>query len=199
MYTVNKSLTLHNKFNYRVQFRLLLRAALAGVTSLLVFCAFGCAAQSQYTGTEYRDQQVAFRIGEAPPGYRRLQSRDAKLLLQNDQLGSTLMLNARCEQDGDDVPLRSLVQHLFIQFTEREQISEREFILDGRAAYEMVLQARLDGVERHFIVIVLKKNGCVFDFVQVDGAVGDLSQEVKAQRESFRQMVYGFSMLEGKP
>ncbi len=109
-----------------------------------------------------------------------------------------MIINARCEQDGDDVPLRALVQHLFIQFTDRQLVSEKDFALDGRAAYEMVLQARLDGVERHFIAIVIKKNGCVFDFVQVDPGQKDEAGELKEARDAFRQMVYGFALLEQK-
>jgi len=58
----------------------------------------------------------------------------------------------------------------------------------------MEIEARLDGVSRHFIVTVLKKNGCVYDFLHVDG--GGASAELSASRADFRAMVSGFQTVE---
>ncbi len=160
---------------------------------LLVFGAGACAS-SQFDGTEYRDKEVAFRLSYLPSGLRALGSSDSKLAFQNDQAGSTMAISARCGVDSDDVPLRALVQHLFLQLTDRELVSEREFSLDGRAALEMEMEARLDGVRRHFVVVVMKKNGCVYDFVHVDG--GAESPALTSSREDFKKVVRGFSTME---
>jgi hypothetical protein len=72
--------------------------------------------------------------------------------------------------DGDDVPLASLTQHLFLQFTERQQQSQQELIIDGRAALRTELTGKLDGVPKQFLVYVMKKDGCVYDFWRISEA-----------------------------
>lgn len=153
---------------------------------------WGCA-KKPFDGVEYRDREVAFRLGTLPAGLQQLKSDDALVTLQDDELGVTMMVGARCGQDSDDIPLRALVQHLFIQFTDRHQLSEREFQLDGRAALEMEIEAKLDGVSRHFVVTVLKKDGCVYDMVHVDG--GGQGSGLVQSRQDFRTMVSGFHTL----
>lgn len=148
---------------------------------------------AQFDGTEYRDKEVAFRLSYVPAGLRSLESGESKVAFQNEQAGSTIAISARCGVDSDDVPLRALVQHLFLQLSDREVISEKEFVLDGRAALEMEIDAHLDGVRRHFVVTVLKKDGCVYDFVHVDG--GGPGAALEDSRKDFRKIVRGFSTL----
>lgn len=148
---------------------------------------------AQFDGTEYRDKEVAFRLAYVPAGLTPLESGESKLAFQNKQVGSTVAVSARCGVDSDDVPLRALVQHLFLQLSDREIVSEKEFTLDGRAALEMEIDAHLDGVRRRFVVTVLKKNGCVYDFLHVDG--GASSPALEGSRADFRKMVRGFSTL----
>lgn len=154
----------------------------------------GACAGRQFDGVEYSDKEVSFRLGALPPGAHEVSSDDAKISLHNEAAGSTVAIGARCGKDGDEVPLRALVQHLFIQFTDRTLLHEEEKVLDGRAALEMEVEARLDGVARRFIVTVLKKNGCVYDFLHVDGG-GDDPALVQS-RANFRAMVSGFSTRE---
>jgi len=174
------------------------RLAFSGaVCALLVvaFCAlslWGCGG-AQFDGVEYSDKDVAFRLGPTPPGMHRLQSDDARIAMQNDGAGSTMAIGARCNQDSDDVPMRALVQHLFLQFEDRQIISEREFVLDGRTALRTELLARLDGVRRHFIVVVMKKDDCVYDFLHVDGG-GD-GPLLRQSRADFDRMIDGVVVL----
>ena len=83
------------------------------------------------------------------------------------------------------MPLQSLTQHLFLQFTERQIELQQLMPLDGREALETQMVAKLDGVEKHFHVVVLKKDGCVYDFLQIAGEPQDA--------DSFRHFVSGFS------
>jgi len=100
------------------------------------------------------------------------------------------VLNGRCGKDGDDVPLAALTHHLFLAFTDRKIEREDKLSLDGREALHTELTAKLDGVEKHFIVFVLKKNGCVYDFVHV--APPGFSKE---SRDRFVGFVQGFSTI----
>lgn len=149
---------------------------------------------ASFNGVEYRDKEVAFRLGPVPAGMRRVESSDARVTFQDDQAGATVAVAARCDRDSDDVPLRALVQHLFLQFTDRQTVSEKEFGLDGRAALEVDLAAKLDGVPRRFIVTVVKKDGCVYDFLHIDG--GGERPELAQSRSDFRKMVSGFHTVE---
>lgn len=158
--------------------------------SVLLFSACGGA---QFDGTEYRDKNVAFRVGPVPSGARQVDASESLLAFQNDAAGSTMAVSARCGVDSDDVPLRALVGHLFLQLTDREIVSEEEFTLDGRAALITEMSAHLDGVRRHFVVIVLKKDGCVYDFIHIDGG-GD-RPVLQDSREDFQRMVRGFRTL----
>jgi hypothetical protein len=152
----------------------------------------GCGG-SRLQGTEYRNDELAFRLGPLPPGAELVDSDESLVTLTNRQSGASSAVSARCRLDGDDVPLTALAQHLFLQMTDKKIFLERPLQLDGRDALEVHLSARLDGVSRYLIVFVLKKDGCVYDFVHVDR--GGNSSALEADREAFRSMVLGFHTL----
>lgn len=134
----------------------------------------GCGG-SHYDGTWFRDKEVSFRVGPPPSHWKALKSDEALIAFRDDARKATIAVNGRCHRDGDDVPLEALTQHLFLQFTEREPIEQRELELDGRAALRTELVARLDGVPKHFVVVVLKKDGCVYDFMRIADLEGESS------------------------
>jgi hypothetical protein len=166
-----------------------------GVRRLALLAALavaGCA-HSGFDGQVYRSRDLSFRLGPVPSSAHEVEASEALVAFRDDQAGSTMAINARCGQDGDDVPLRALVQHLFLHFTDRRTIREEEFSLARRTALEAELEAALDGVSSHFVVVVLKHDGCVYDFIHVDG--GGQSARVAQSRSDFRTMVRGFEVL----
>ena len=167
-------------------FKVALLAVGAAVLSLTVP---GCAS-SGFDGRVYHAENMRFRVGPIPSSWRRISVDDALLTFRDDAANATIAVNGRCGVDGDDVPLASLTQHLFLQFSDREPTSQQTVTLDGRAALRTELNASLDGVRKHYLVYVLKKDGCVYDFMYIS-AVGaeDLSAE-------FERFVQGFSTLE---
>jgi hypothetical protein len=66
--------------------------------------------------------------------------------------------------------------------------------LDGRKALRTEVDARLDGVRRHFVVVVMKKENCVYDFLHVDRG-GD-APALSRSRAEFDEMIQGFSVIE---
>ncbi len=139
-----------------------------------------------FDGRVYDDGQLRFRTGPVPKGWRSIESDGSLLAFRDDGAGATLAVNGRCGIDGDDVPLPSLTQHLFLQFTQRELKSQVEVSLDGRTALRTELSGRLDGVPKLFVVYVLKKDGCVYDFWRV-------SAESSADLTAFEAFVQGFA------
>lgn len=164
--------------------------------AVLLLAAVGLVAcrPARFDGRVYRDDRVAFRLGPVPPSARQIESDEALVTFRDDAAGATIAVSARCGRDSDDVPLRALVQHLFIHFTDKRVLREEEFSLAHRAALETELSAVLDGVESHFVVVVLKHDGCVYDFIHV-GVEGD-GPAISASRNDFRAMVRGFEVLE---
>jgi hypothetical protein len=137
---------------------------------LLSLCGpvlFPACASTTFDGHVYRSKEVAFRVGPIPESWRRVDSDLALLAFRDDPHRATVALNARCGKDGDDVPLQALTHHLFLVFTDRQVLSQRLRPLDGREALRSELTAQLDGVPKHFDVYVLKKDGCVYDFLYV--------------------------------
>lgn len=130
----------------------------------------------RYNGTVYDDGTLRFRTGPVPAGWRSIEADGTLIAFHDDQTPATVALNGRCGVDGDDVPLASLTQHLFLQFTDRQQQSQEELTLDGRGALRTELVGKLDGVPKHFLVYVLKKDGCVYDFWRIaDSKAGDVA------------------------
>ncbi len=118
-----------------------MRVAVLLLTSSLVWCtALGCAAQ-RFDGRVYDDGTMRFRTGPVPSAWHAIEADGTLLAFRDDAAGATVAVNGRCGVDGDDVPLASLTQHLFLQFTEREALSQTELNLDGRAA----LRTELNG------------------------------------------------------
>ncbi len=156
---------------------------LAGALALgLLACS-----SAHFDGQVFRRGDVAFRLQRLPKSWRPLQLQDTALAFRDDERETTVAVNGRCGQDAEDVPLQSLTRHLFLQFTERSIASQERMPLDGREALRTRMVAKLDGVQKHFDVIVLKKDGCVYDFLQIASARQD--------PQDFLDFVRGFSSL----
>jgi hypothetical protein len=156
---------------------------------LLVLALFSLVAcgGSAFDGQVYRNGDLAFRVGPVPSSWRAIEATGALLAFRDDDAAATVALNGRCGLDGDDVPLEALTHHLFLQFTDRELVSQTRVDLDGREALRTEIVAELDGVKKHYLVYVLKKDGCVYDFLYV-------SPKTDGKNE-FEHFVRGFGTL----
>jgi hypothetical protein len=166
------------------------RRHLRGFEVTLAGLLVAACASSGFDGRVYHDGDLRFRVGPVPSSWRRLEVEDTRLAFRDDSANATVAVNGRCGLDGDDVPLASLTQHLFLQFTDRVQISQTRVSLDGREALRTELSASLDGVKKQYLVYVLKKDSCVYDFMYIaaDSAAGS--------RADFERFVQGFGALE---
>jgi hypothetical protein len=157
--------------------------------ALLAFGSSFACASSRFDGHVYHDGELRFRVGQVPSSWRQIGVDDALLAFRDDPANATIALNGRCGIDGDDVPLTALTHHLFLEFSERDLGSQTALALDGREALRTEVTAALDGVKKHYVVYVLKKNSCVFDFMYISAA------EV-AQVAEFEGFVRGFATLD---
>jgi hypothetical protein len=138
----------------------------------------------------YKNDELAFRLGPVPEAWRPIEIDEALLAFRDDNSLSTIAVTGRCGKDGDDVPLEALTHHLFLHFTDRRVLSQSTLPLDDRKALRTEIIAELDGVPKHYTVYVLKKDGCVYDFLHI-GTVGSSD----SSRSDFEKFVRGFSTL----
>jgi hypothetical protein len=125
-----------------------------------------CGGKAHYEGGVYRDPVTAFRVETPGPEYDRLDGIGASGLSWAGPGGAMLQVKARCDRSLD-IPLRALMGHLLIGFTELETLSEALVPMDGREALERHVRAKVDGVPRELLLRVLKKDGCVYDLALV--------------------------------
>jgi hypothetical protein len=165
-----------------------LRPSLAPLLAALV--ALGACSAAPFDGSVYRGEGYAFRVPAQPKSWETLSISDADLAFRDRSSDATIAVDGRCGKDGEDVPLRSLTQHLFMQFTDREIVKEETVPFDGREALHTEAMARLDGVPMRFDIWVLKKDGCVYDlyyFASPDRFQGGVGE--------FRRFVGGFGTV----
>lgn len=162
----------------------------SGAVAWLLLLGVACGGP-KFDGKVYHGGETSFRVGEIPSGWESLEVRGDDAIAIRDRVTQTVItVSARCGRDSDDVPLQSLTKHLFIQFTERQIQSETKFQLDGREALRTELTAKLDGVTRRFRVVVLKKDGCVYDLSEIATKAATTDSD-----KVFDGLVAGFSTM----
>jgi len=142
-----------------------LRSLLSVVTfAFTAATVVGCQSGPPVKNGEFQNDQVHYKIALPGQGWEDKATDEADAAWVEPNLHAVLMVNSHCE-GVDDAPLAALTRHLAFGMTEREWVSEETVQLSKREALESVLKAKLDGVERQFIFLVLKKDGCVYDVV----------------------------------
>jgi hypothetical protein len=143
-----------------------LRSQMAAAVVLLVgFFNLACS-HGGFDGTVYRRGDVAFRVPAAPATWKRLDVENGTLAFRDTRDEGSILVNARCK-DVADAPLVALTNQLLAGTTERAFEVEETIPFDGREARHTRVKAKLDGVEMAYDIYVLKKDGCLYDFVFV--------------------------------
>jgi len=156
--------------------------------ALACLLAHGCGNSASYEGGVYRDHATSFRVDAPGPDYERLDGLGPDGVAWAAPDGAALQVRARCDRSLD-LPLRALLGHLVIGFTEQAVIAEQLLPMDGREALERHLRAKIDGVPRELLLRVLKKDGCVYDFALV-AAPG---ASFEGARAGYAHMIESFS------
>ena len=155
--------------------------------------ALGCGGGRSFDAGVFRQgEHIAFRVPEPPASWRRLEMAQASLAFRDDAAGASVLVNAQCKRADDDTPLAALTNHLLIGTTERQLESQTVAPFDGREALQPKVRAKLDGVPFAFDIFVLKKDGCIYDFVLVAP-----EESAEASRPTFEGWVRGFRTLPG--
>ena len=141
---------------------MIVRAFLLSLSLLAVACG-----KEAWDGRVYHAGRASFKTGPIPSEWERITLEGAMLAFRDKSSGGAINIYGRCGQDGDDVPLTALTNHLLIGFTERDFKEQKVVPLDGREAMHTIVHAKLDGVMVALSIYVLKKDGCVYDLIWV--------------------------------
>ena len=128
-----------------------------GTLAVLTACA------GRFTNGEYSNGEVRYHVGQLPASWQRLALQGNDLAFFSSNSGHSIAVNATCK-DTDDPPLDVLTRHLLMGFTERTTLEQQTVSFDARAGLRSHVTARLDGVPVELMLLVMKKNGCVYDF-----------------------------------
>jgi hypothetical protein len=161
------------------------------VTSTFVLAA--CSSGPRYVRDDgalaVRGPETHYRVGALPTQWHAVQvAGENDVAFAHDGLDAVVQANARCDDADMDVPLESLTQHLLIGFTERQISEERTVPMDDREARITHVVAKLDGVPREMELVVIKKDGCVYDLALIaphDHRFGTARSDFQAFVRSF--------------
>ena len=132
--------------------------------ALLCLSSTNCSTGSSLRGNEYADDTVRYEITGPGDGWREVQVENANIAWIHDTTAAALMVNSHCE-GVEDANLQVLTRHLTIGMEDRQVITEEEVDTSRRKALVTTLTASIDGVSRKLRILVLKKDGCVYDVV----------------------------------
>ncbi len=127
----------------------------------------GCGHADSFDGRVLRKPGVEIQVGPIPAGWRRIRVDGADLAFRDDARGGSVLFDVRCGGRDEDAPLSVLTGHLIMGTTEREFDAQDTVPFDRREALHTLLRAKLDGVPMQYDLYVMKKDGCVYDFVYV--------------------------------
>jgi hypothetical protein len=131
----------------------------------VVSCLAACGGAGSH-GTHVVDDATTFEVGPLGAGWKPVDLGDENDAAWASEGGAIIQANASCSPDLD-IPLEALTQHLLIGFTERNTLETTRVPLDGREALRSHITAKLDGVARELLLVVVKKNDCVYDFALI--------------------------------
>ncbi len=171
-----------------------LNAARAGrVLGLLIAAGLcpGCRHAELKSGV-FTKGGVQYRVGEIPPDWNQVGLRENDLAFVSKDKAHSMAVNSTCE-GHEDASLQVLTQHLLAGFTERQLVNQEARPMDGRDSLRSHYIAKLDGVPIELLLVVMKKDGCVYDLTYLSprGRFED-------KRADFEQLLDRFR-TEGRP
>ncbi|MEM7402996.1 MAG: hypothetical protein AAF310_03140 [Myxococcota bacterium] len=144
-----------------------------------------CCVQGLKNGV-YHGKQTQYRLAAPPKSWKAIRARQANLAWLNTD-GSLLMTNSLCKRS--DAPLQALANHLLMGMRDVRVVRKHLMQLSDRQALQLHVDAQLDGVARSLLMLVLKKDGCVYDIV-----LATAPQNVAKHQQTYNNMVASFDV-----
>lgn len=124
-----------------------------------------------------------YRVGELPAGWKRMSPRARTVSFYNAEYRGSISTDAFCGRSISDRKLGSLSGEIISAVEGRVVEAEENFELNGRGALRQRVRGSEDGVPVIVDVVVVRKDGCVFDFYAVMPPNGNV--KIKSDFETF--------------
>lgn len=135
----------------------------------------------------YFDRNHFYRVGPLSGDWIWTREKSPGIVFRNKTTDATIATEAICGGAFEDVPLMMLTNHLFDGMNGVKRITQQDLTLGGRDALYTEATAAMDGVPVSLDIVVLKKNGCEFDFYAIS-----LPKHHADTKDDFLQFVKGF-------
>jgi len=140
---------------YRIFIGLALIALLLSAASCADKNHFGVIAAQKHGLTDYE-------TGDLSKDWRNHRISDADHVYINKLDGCSIMVNSTCGIEKRISPV-ALTNHLLIDMTHREIVSQEEVIIDGRTGLRTEIKARLDGAPVQMCIYIVQIDYCIYD------------------------------------
>ncbi|MEI6806509.1 MAG: hypothetical protein WCK49_08410 [Myxococcaceae bacterium] len=124
---------------------------------LLIILALGLSA--------CRKQKLVRPIHSLSPEWMPVQIKNAEQAWIIPGEGSSLLIDSECSPNSQNVPLIGLTGQLLIGMTDQTLIEQKTIPFQNREALVSTYALKVDGAFQKMHILVLKKDGCVFDVV----------------------------------
>lgn len=128
-------------------------------------------------GRVFVTREHTYRVGRLPAGWERMRAPARTISFYNRTSRSSISTDAMCGRDVSDRKLDVLAGGMLSALENRVIRDESRFDLDGRGALRQRMRGSLDGVPVDVDFVVVRKNGCVFDFYAVSPVGTDAQVE----------------------
>lgn len=139
---------------------------------------------SYRNGKVFLKKDNFYSVGKLPSGWHRMKTRAKAISFYNPGLRSSITTDAFCGAKVENSALGALGGDMISALDQRKVTSEQDIQLDGRQATRRFVTGTLDGVDVLVDYVVVRKDGCIFDFYAVISDVAE-KDEVSAVFEDF--------------
>lgn len=130
----------------------------------LIFCLLPCLLSCQSNPKLIKKQHRQYGIGQINETWRQKNFSGADLFFEHQNKNAAIFFSSQCDNISDS-PLEALTSQILVGLTNINVKTQNKIDLAGREALLSEIEAKMDGVPRFLKIMVLKKNGCVFDGV----------------------------------
>jgi hypothetical protein len=150
---------------------------LLGLALLLTSCSLGGPIRVDRTAAKYF-------FPEPLPGWQKLAPKEeAEILYKHTQTGALLSVSSLCDR-YEESKLETLTRSALSSIEAQKDRDQKTFQLNGRDAFELYIDGKVDGVPVQVDYVSWRKNDCLFDFSLQDAP--EISPKV---REDFLAMI----------
>jgi len=146
----------------------------------------GCAG-SRLEGGIFHSKK-GYRVAVPPTGWRVVSDGEADLTLAREEGEAGMLTDATCGGAAPELPARLLSRHLLFGLVHRSVLEQAPVEVAGHQGLRTVVRGAREGVDVTVEGVVLKGEGCVYDFLYVAP-----SESFEGGRAAFDALVESFA------